>query len=218
MAKPLLIVGGYGSGEIAASTFKAANEQTGEWDILGFLSDVKEPGERIGEFPIIGSTDEISDKVGAGIHIHYTLHFNAQKKEERVRKLQQLGLPEECFASAVHPLAYLNPATVTGHNYLLLPFSATSVGSVLGSFTHVYTGGFLGHDCKVGDYATVAAQSIVGGRVNVGEGAHIGLNASILEDVQVGEYSVIGMGSVVIRDTAPRTIHAGNPARYLRDV
>ncbi len=47
----------------------------------------------------------------------------------------------------------------------------------------------------------------------VKRGASIGSGATILCGVTVGEGAIVGAGSVVVRDVAPRTIVAGNPAR-----
>ena len=48
------------------------------------------------------------------------------------------------------------------------------------------------------------------------KGASIGSNATILCGVTIGENAIVGAGSVVVKDVAPDTIVAGNPARVLR--
>ena len=218
MKQRLVVVGGRGSGEIAMSMFEAANEVDEAWVLEGFLSDIGDPGDLLGRHPIVGGTDEVEDFVQRGYHIHYALHLNAKQKSVRVEKLRSLRIPPEAHASAIHPLAHLDPSTDVGIGIIACPFAATSAGAQIGSFVHVYTGGFVGHDASVGDYATVAAQSIVGGRVEMGEGVHLGLNSSIREDVRIGEYAIIGMGSVVLHEVAPFEIVAGNPARVIGEV
>lgn len=52
----------------------------------------------------------------------------------------------------------------------------------------------------------------------VKKGASIGSGATILPRLTIGEGAIVGAGSVVTRDVAPRTIVAGNPARFLRNV
>lgn len=216
--KRLLIVGGYGSGEIAMSTFEEMNSITNEWEIVGYLNDVDTPGSFIGKHKIVGSSDEILKWVDKEYFVHYALHFNAKKKEERVQNLLKLKIPPESFATAIHPKAYLNPETKIGYNNLLLPFSATSAGTELGNHIHVYTSGFLGHDCYIQDFSTIAAHSIVGGRVKIGKGAHIGLNSTIREDLKVGNYSILGMGSVLLSDMDDKSVYAGNPAKFLKKI
>jgi acetyltransferase-like isoleucine patch superfamily enzyme len=50
----------------------------------------------------------------------------------------------------------------------------------------------------------------------VKRGASIGSGATILCNVTIGENAIVGAGSVVVKDVAPNTIVAGNPARKLR--
>jgi UDP-2-acetamido-3-amino-2,3-dideoxy-glucuronate N-acetyltransferase len=47
-------------------------------------------------------------------------------------------------------------------------------------------------------------------------GASIGSGVTILAGITVGEAAIVGAGSVVTHDVPPRTIVAGNPARFLR--
>jgi virginiamycin A acetyltransferase len=50
----------------------------------------------------------------------------------------------------------------------------------------------------------------------VGNDVWIGHGALILPGVRIGSGAIIGAGSVVVRDVAPYTIVAGNPARPIR--
>jgi len=56
----------------------------------------------------------------------------------------------------------------------------------------------------------------VGGAITVEKGAWIGASALILPGVTVGEGAVIAAGAVVVKDVAPQTIVAGNPAKPVR--
>lgn len=50
------------------------------------------------------------------------------------------------------------------------------------------------------------------------KGAKIGANVTILPGVVIGENALVGAGSVVVRDVAPGTVVAGNPARVIRQI
>lgn len=52
----------------------------------------------------------------------------------------------------------------------------------------------------------------------VKRGASIGSNATIRSKVVIGEHAIVGAGSVVLHDVAPRTVVAGNPARFIKHV
>ena len=49
-------------------------------------------------------------------------------------------------------------------------------------------------------------------------GAKIGASATLLPGVVIGENALVGAGAVVVKDVAPNTVVAGNPARVLRSV
>lgn len=54
--------------------------------------------------------------------------------------------------------------------------------------------------------------------VTVRKGGRIGANATILPGVTVAEDTLVAAGSLVTRDTAPRRVVAGVPARDFREV
>ncbi|MFC0876844.1 hypothetical protein ACE01N_09625 [Saccharicrinis sp. FJH2] len=213
--KDLIIVGGYGSGEIAAQVFCDINNVKKTWNIVGYLNDIINPGDYLGKHKVVGATNEIQYFIDKGYYIHYTLHYNAKHKLERTKKLKGLKIPEEQLATGIHPLAYVNPESTIGNGVLMLPYSSTSVGVEVQNNVHIYAYGFLGHDSKVRQYSTITAKSIVGGRVIIGEGAHVGLNSSIREDVKIGEYAIIGMGSIVLKNVASHSVVVGNPAKQI---
>ena len=77
---------------------------------------------------------------------------------------------------------------------------------------------YVGHDCRIGDFVTLAPRVGVNGNVRIERGATIGAGALIrngtpARPLVVGEGCVVGMGAVVIEDVPPFTTVVGNPAR-----
>lgn len=54
--------------------------------------------------------------------------------------------------------------------------------------------------------------------ITVNANAWIGFDSCILPGVTIGEGAVIGARSVVMKDIAPYTVVAGNPARFIRNL
>jgi len=54
----------------------------------------------------------------------------------------------------------------------------------------------------------------------VRRGALIGMNATVLDGAEIGESALVAAGSLVLMGTriAPRTLWAGNPAKYRREL
>jgi len=216
--KRLIIVGGTGPGQIASAVFEDMNKINDEWIVEGFLNDVMQPGEYFGKYKVLGASQELSDFIAKEYCIHYALHINAKAKEQRVNWIKDMKIPNELLATAIHPTAYIMEGTIIGAGSLLAPYAITSFGAKIGMYCHVYSNAFLGHDCDIKDYATIAAKSVVGARVIVDEGAHVGLNSCLREDIIIGKYSIVGMGAVVINNMEPYTIYVGNPAKMIGNV
>jgi len=56
------------------------------------------------------------------------------------------------------------------------------------------------------------------GPVRVGANSWLGKGVVVTGGTEIGEHSVIGSNSVVTRDTPPRTIAAGAPAKVIREI
>ena len=91
MKKRLLIVGGHGSGEITMSIFEDMNVITNEWELAGYLTDIREPGQKLGKHTVIGSTAEIMDYIDKGYYIHNALYFNAKDKKKQSSPVYGIG-------------------------------------------------------------------------------------------------------------------------------
>ena len=65
----------------------------------------------------------------------------------------------------------------------------------------------LGHNCVVH-------------ACTIRRGALIGMNATVLDNAVIGEKALVGAGALVVGGTVvpPRTLWAGSPARYRRDL
>lgn len=57
--------------------------------------------------------------------------------------------------------------------------------------------------------------SAISSPVEISDNVFIGVGCIILKGVKIGHGAVIGAGSVVTQDIAPRTIVAGNPAKFI---
>ncbi|GEP95487.1 acetyltransferase [Chitinophaga cymbidii] len=104
---------------------------------------------------------------------------------------------------------------------------------VIGSFTGLNTGGWIGNDTIIGNDVMFGPEvTILSGSHNfertdipmreqgatqrkpvvIGDDVWIGTRAIILPGIKIGSHSIIGAGSVVTKDVPEYAIVAGNPA------
>lgn len=78
----------------------------------------------------------------------------------------------------------------------------------------------VNHDCKIGNFVTLAPYANCNGNVYVDDHVYIGAGAIVRQGeagkpLKIGHGAVIGMGAVVTRDVAAGVTVVGNPARPL---
>lgn len=130
-------------------------------------------------------------------------------------------LAERCIASGV-PLVEARATSVfemdnvsLGEGACLSPFVTLGSNTSIGRCFHANLYSYVEHDCRIGDFVTLAPGAKVNGNVTLGDHAYIGSGAVLRQGLTVGEGAVVGMGAVVTHDVAPGTTVVGNPARPL---
>lgn len=214
--KKLVILGGSGIGMIAASI----NEINKEYGLLGFINDYYEPGVFIGKYrkiPVIGKSDDVIKYLQDGDVYFFVGYVGMQNEKSVFEKIINLGIPEDRYASLIHPTAIIPDGYCSvGHGVMFAPLSQLSPDTTIGDNCILLPNSFVGHDTVMKRFSHVATNGVIGANVVVGTAVHVGSNATIREKINIGDYSLIGSGSVVLKDVPENSIVVGNPARLLK--
>ncbi len=213
--KKLIILGGSGIGMIAASI---ANE-LGYYNVIGFLNDIEKEGSFIGNYnkiPVIGKTSDIQRFVDEDVC--FFIGYVGMKNEEEVyRKITNLNIPANAFATLIHPRAIIPKGFCEiGNGVLIAANAQLSPDTKISDNCIVLGNAIIGHNSVMERFAHVAASGHIGANVVLGKGVHIGSNATLREKIKIGDFSLVGSGSVVLNDVPENTIVVGNPARILK--
>ena len=120
------------------------------------------------------------------------------------------------LARLIHPASVIAPSASIGEGSLISAACVVGVDAVVGRHCTLHSACTVDHDDVLGDGVTIAPGAHLAGWVHCGPGAYIGIGAAVIGRVRIGENAIVGAGAVVIRDVAPSTTVAGNPARPLR--
>jgi acetyltransferase-like isoleucine patch superfamily enzyme len=121
-----------------------------------------------------------------------------------------------------------------GQGCLISRYVTINYDTVVGDRTKIMDLTHLTGNCRIGsdafismavgttnDNSPLSVEGSVEQRVRgpvIDDGAMIGGGATLLPGVSIGTCAVVAAGSVVTKDVAPRTMVAGVPAAYKRDV
>ena len=216
MTKKIIILGGLGNGSVIANAIADANIRGNmQWEFSGYLNDRIKKGDKIENYPVLGSTKDSGKFIDDGYYFINTI-FRIEGQTERIQMFENLKIPDERLATFIHPLSYIAPNVRLGHGTVVMPNVSISSGSVFGKGNIIMVGATIGHDNQIGNYCHFAAQCCIGAYTKIGDGVHIGLNATTREDITIGNNSTLGMGSVLTKSIGENEIWVGNPARFLR--
>ncbi len=214
--KKLIIIGGKGNALSIASMVESNNQLNPEWEILGFFNDSDAIGSYIGDYQVIGRPEDMKSEKYNDVNYIYAL-ITLPYGENNTKRLEEIGLPLERFATIIHHSAYVSQYSQIGFGVVIMPFVYIGPNTRISNHVTLLAGSSLGHDSVLNDYSYLGNNAIIGAYVTVGKGVFIGTNATIIERVTLNEWCAVGIGSVIIRDVETKKVVAGNPARLISE-
>lgn len=194
-----------------AIDFSEAAQASGH-EVLGFLDDdvnAKQKGLSV-LGPLVSWKDMPDDtKFFLGIG-------SVSSHQHRLEIVARLGIPEQRFATIVHPCAVLSPSASLGPGCGVLALATLGARVRVGSHVEILQLCLVGHDCCLEDGVILTGGVNLAGSVHVGRCAYIGAGASVKGGVCVGACSLLGMNSTLLEDLPEGTVYAGSPARLVR--
>ncbi|MDT7843026.1 acetyltransferase [Streptomyces justiciae] len=203
-----------GAGGFARETAQAVRD-SGEFELLGHLDDNPAlHGTEVDGVPVLGGSDLVHDLSEARVVVCIG---NPRDYAARARLVRRFDLPEERYATVVHPTAVVSGSSVIGPGSVLLAHCVLTAAVRVGAHVSVMPHVVLTHDDVIEDFATLTAGVRLGGGVRLERGAYVGSGALVREGTTIGAWSQIGMGSGVLGDVPPGEVWVGSPARRLRE-
>lgn len=192
------------------------NRQAPRYDCIGLLDDDRALwGKKRFGVKVLGGLEQAAAMKGV---FFVNCLGSPDNFWKRGPTLSRLGLPLARFETLVHPSVAVAADSRIGKGAVLYPNVVVMANVRIGNHVTVLANTVMNHDVIVGDLCIITSGVNVSGRVRIGRGSYIGSGATLIHGLTVGECALVGMGSVVTRDVAPRTVVAGNPARFLRTI
>lgn len=212
----IIVIGGRGSGLLIGEQIYDAQMRGANVEFLGFAFDDPTFGPEINGFPLLCGSREAFSKYEKYKDIKFIFQmWRSDVIEDRIALLERLGIPEERYATFVHPLATVVRSAHLGNGTVVLSGSVVNSNAVIGHHVTIQSGVLIGHDTSVGDYSFITAHCAIGSSSKIGRGCFIGLQTSTNNYLTIGDFAYIGMGSNLIKSVPDRAMAYGNPAKQV---
>ena len=213
MATDLIIGGAGGSSREIAGAVVEINRVKETWNLLGFLDDdSKKTGALIDGLRVLGPLESAKEYP----EVRFVVGIASYKVPSTRKKIvERLGLPDQRFATIVHPSASLSSFVRVGVGSVVLHNVVITSETNVGNHVLISQGAVLAHDINLADYATLAPGVVVAGGVVIKESAYIGAGAILAPGIVVEAESLVGIGSTVVNNVMAGSTVFGNPARAI---
>lgn len=209
----IVIVGAGGFGREVLTLIRDINEATPTtWDFVGFLAaEAPDPSmlRRIDATYLGSDTDEQLLASLHGCHCVVAIGSSSVRRDVTARMLTAGLVP----ATLVHPSAVIGEDVELGGGTVICAGSVLTTNIRLGAGVHVNLLCTVGHDCVLGDFATLAPGVLISGNVTLADGVYMGTNSSTIQGVSIERTTTVGAGAVVTRNVGEGLTVVGAPAR-----
>lgn len=196
--KKLIILGAGGTAFDLIDIASAMNSVQTQWEIMGFLDDnAALHGRTVYGYPVLGAIPEAVNFPDA-----YFASSIGDAYRPYLRRMvrQKVNLPEDRFASLIHPTAVISQTAVIGYGAIIYPNVTLSGMVKVGHDVFLCGNTFLGHECEVGNHCVLSVGNYLASDVQVGDCCYMGVGVMVRHQITIGEGCLIGMGTKIVKD------------------
>tara|TARA_R110000751_G_scaffold210384_1_gene314119 strand:+ start:33518 stop:34207 length:690 start_codon:yes stop_codon:yes gene_type:complete len=208
----ILIIGASGHAKVIVDIIEKQNK----YRIQGFLDTYRRKGEKLFNYPILGTEDDLRDIVEKhniyGCFIAIGDNYTRKVMAEKITSFN----PEIKFINAIHPTAILGKKVKLGNGIAIMAGVIVNSDSRIGNFCILNTNSFLEHDGAMHNYSSISSGVKTGGNLTLMECSSICIGATILENIIIENDTVIGAGALVNKNIPSLVVAYGVPAKIVR--
>ena len=212
MAKVVVV----GEGETAELAYEYFTYDSPH-DVVAFAVE-REYRKREALFGIpIVELERIEELYPPSEHSAFVAVSYTQLNRVRARLYRETKAKGYSLLSYVSSKAFVWRNVVIGENCLIMENNVLQYAVRVGDNVVLWSGNHVGHQTVISDNVFVSSHVVISGYCEIGRNCFLGVNSCIANNVAIADDCVLGMGAVVNKNTEPRNVYVGNPAKPIKD-
>ena len=206
--KNIILIGGGGHCKSCIDVI----EREKKFKIIGIIDSKEKLGQKILNYPIIGTDSDIEEIAKKCDYFLITLGqiMSSQSRIKLFKKVKELG---KCMPTIISPTSTVSNHTNIGEGTIIMHNAVINALSTIGQNCIINTGALIEHDSFIKDHCHISTKATINGKCTINNGTFIGSGAIINHGLEIANNCIIGSGTVVIKSiTDENTTWYGNPA------
>ena len=213
MMKDIAIYGAGGFGREVACLIRRINDQTPQWNLIGFFDDGKPKGYETEYGKVLGGIETLNSyphplSVAIAIGSPQTVKSIVGKITNTQIEFPNLFSPDTVFLDSMN-ISF-------GKGNIVCVSCTFSCNVAIGDFNVFNEFISVGHDARIGNFNSFMPAVRISGEVNIGNCNFMGVASVVLQQVSIGNDTVVGANSTIIRKTKDGNTYMGNPAQIVK--
>ncbi len=190
--KNLILIGGGGHCKSCIDVV----EQTNEYNIVGILDSPDKVGQKVLNYEIIGTDEDIAKYAAKGYELLITIGQlqSADLRKNIYKKVKNSGGK---FATIISPLAYVSKHSRIGEGTIVMHGAIINAEVEIGSNCIINTKALIEHDCRIENNCHIAVGAVLAGGVTIEKDSFIGANATIVQYLHLPPKTFVKASSLV---------------------
>ena len=213
MKNKLLIIG---SGGLAKSILDSISKNN-ITEVVGFIDEYKNKGEKINDLKIVGKIRDIrnfvKNKEVNSFIIGVGDNFLRKSIYEQIMSLKLRNFKP---ISIIDKTATISSYASIGKGCYIAPKTVIQTSTKIGILNVINIGTIIDHDNKIGNFSSTAPGCVTGGNVKVGNLCHLALSAVVKNNISIGSNTIVGSNSYINKNCKSNSIYFGNPGKFYR--
>ena len=207
MSRNLILLGGGGHCESVIDAAESAG-----FTIMGILDMPETVGQKVLQYPIIGTDDMIPALVDKAEFI-----ITVGQIKSCVTRIKLEGRVYNAggrFATVIASDAWVSKHATIGEGSVVLHKAVVNANAKIGKHAIINTMADIEHDVRIGDFCHISTAAIANGEVTIGNNVFVGSSSVIHHCTTIADNVIVAAGSVVSKDLVKPGIYAGNPVKF----